>query len=74
MGSSAYDNGCADFLYRYGYLYTTGSSDGNGRPTKNAYQDYFLGVGDIRKTGDRWGAGDCILAKFNINSIDSILF
>jgi hypothetical protein len=69
MGGSAYDNGRAGFLDRYGNLYITGSSDGNGWPIKNAYQDYFKGGGDdIRKTAGRWGAGDCILAKFRLNN------
>jgi hypothetical protein len=74
MGGSAYDNGRAGFLYRYGHLCITGSSDSNGWPTKNAYQDYFKGVGDIRITGGNYGADDCILTMFNVNNIDSIPF
>jgi uncharacterized repeat protein (TIGR01451 family) len=58
MGGSAYDNGRSGFLGGDGSLYVTGSADGPGWPTKNAYQDSFAGG------GAGWGAGDCVLAKF----------
>jgi uncharacterized repeat protein (TIGR01451 family) len=59
MGGGAYDTGRSGFLGEDGNLYVTGSVDGTGWPTKNAYQDTFAGG------GWGWGAGDCILAKFD---------
>jgi uncharacterized repeat protein (TIGR01451 family) len=60
MGGGAYDAGRSGFLGLDGDLYLTGSSDGTGWPTKNAFQDTFAGG------GASWGAGDCILAKFDL--------
>jgi hypothetical protein len=57
LGGPANDNGRSGFLGSDGSLYVTGSSDGPGWPTKNAYQDTFKGG-----PGD-YGAGDNILAK-----------
>ncbi len=57
LGGLANDNGRSGFLGSDGSLYVTGSSDGPGWPTKNAYQDTFKGG-----PGD-YGAGDNILAK-----------
>jgi uncharacterized repeat protein (TIGR01451 family) len=59
MGGGAYDTGRSGFLGQDGNLYVTGSVDGTGWPTRNAYQDTFAGG------GAGWGAGDCILAKFD---------
>ncbi len=74
IGGSAYDNGRVGFLDRNGNLYITGASDGNGWPVKNAYQVYFKGGGDIRKTGGSWGSGDCILAKFSLKDTGTTSF
>jgi hypothetical protein len=62
MGGSAYDAGCSGFMDAEGKsFYITGSTDGTGWPTKNAYDSTFNGGG--------WelGTGDCILAKFDIS-------
>jgi hypothetical protein len=58
LGGPAYDNGRSGFLGRDGSLYVTGSSDGGGWPTRNAFQSAFAGG------PAEWGAGDVILAKF----------
>jgi uncharacterized repeat protein (TIGR01451 family) len=58
LGGGAYDAGRSGFLGEDGSLYVTGSADGAGWPTVNAYQSAFAGG------GWGWGAGDCILAKF----------
>jgi len=58
MGGPSYDNGWSGFLGQDGSLYVTGSTDGGGWPTQNAYQNVFAGG-----PAD-WGAGDVVLAKF----------
>ena len=58
LGGPAWDNGRSGFLGRDGSLYVTGSSDGPGWPTQNAFQIAFAGG------PAEWGAGDAILAKF----------
>ena len=58
IGGGSYDNGRSGFMAQDGTLYVTGSVDGAGWPTRNAYQSAFAGG-----PGD-WGAGDAILAKF----------
>ena len=58
MGGPSYDNGRSGFLGQNGSLYVTGSTDGGGWPTQNAYQNAFAGgFGD-------YGAGDVVLTKF----------
>ncbi len=59
MGGPNFDNGRSGFLDGAGNLYVTGSSDGTGWPTHNAYQSQFAGG------GGSWGSGDAILAKFS---------
>lgn len=49
-----------------GHAVTLKLADGTGWATKNAYDSTFNGG------GWEWGTGDCILAKFNLNGIDSI--
>jgi hypothetical protein len=69
MGGSACDTGRSGFMDAEGKsLYITGSTDGTGWPTKNAYDSTFNGGGWER------GTGDVILAEFNLNGIDSIPF
>lgn len=58
IGGASYDNGRSGFMAQDGSLYVTGSVDGDGWPTRSAYQSTFAGG-----PGD-WGAGDAILAKF----------
>ncbi len=63
IGGPAYDYGRSGFLDAAGNLYVTGSTDGTGWPTLNAYQDtYAGGVGSCYEGGCY--AGDVILAKF----------
>ncbi len=69
LGGRAWDYGRAGFMDENGnHLYLTGTANGTGWPTKNAYDSTFNGGGWER------GTGDVILAEFNLNGIDSIPF
>ena len=66
MGGGSYDMGRSGFLDHNGNLYITGSCNGSGWPTQNAYQASFAGGSGSDAQGGSY-AGDCILAKFNIS-------
>ena len=63
MGGPKWDFGRAGCIGANGDLYLTGSSSGDGWPTKNPWQAKFAGgVGSCYEGG--CGAGDVVLARF----------
>jgi hypothetical protein len=69
MGGTAYDDGRSGFLDAQCNLYITGSTNGTGWPTRNAYQSTFAGGGGGQELCYKGGcyAGDVILAKFALD-------
>lgn len=65
FGGSSYDDGRSCFLDERGNLYVTGSTNGPGWPTTNAWQNEFAGGGGGKELCYQGGcfAGDVILVK-----------
>lgn len=65
LGGENYDYGRASYFGPEGSIYLTGSVNGPGWPTKNAYQDKFAGGGGGKELCYEGGcfAGDVILMK-----------
>lgn len=65
VGGDSYDYGRASYFDAEGAIYLTGSINGTGWPTRNAFQDKFAGGGGGKELCYEGGcyAGDVILMK-----------